>query len=189
MRDPLSKSPPQSVEGEAGASSRMSTEGMLSLLRDLVAHKGYANAAVVAAVGRSEAASLDGELLELLHHVLIANRFWICAVRRTPFIAAREAGVPRTLGALRDAFRATQDEELAWISAATEEDCAAMLTDPLIPGGACTVAVALTQVCMHSHAHRAQIARLLRRHELVPPQTDFIVWVTQRHPPAWDASS
>ena len=64
---------------------------MLTLLRDLVAHKGHANAAVLAAVGGSEVASADSELVDLLHHVLIANRFWICAVRRVPFSAAHEA--------------------------------------------------------------------------------------------------
>jgi uncharacterized damage-inducible protein DinB len=160
---------------------------MLRLLRDLVAHKGHANAALLAAVQRSEVATADVELLELLHHILIANRFWICAVRQVPFIAAREASTPRTIVSLLEAFRATQDEEWTWISAATEEDCAATLTDPLIPGGECHVGEAFVQVCMHSHAHRAQIAKILRRHGVVPPQTDFIVWLTQRLQPNWDA--
>ena len=135
---------------------------------------------------RSEAALLDVELVELLHHILIANRFWICAVRRVPFIAAREVNVPRSLVSLLDAFKTTQDEELAWIGAATEEDCAETLTDALIPGGRCSVGEALTQVCMHSHAHRAQIAKMLRRHGLVPLQTDFILWLPERPRPEWD---
>ena len=160
---------------------------MLSLLRDLLAHKGHANAALLAAVRRSEAASLDIDLLELLHHILIANRFWICSVRQAPFLAADEAGVPRALASLGDAFRATHDEEIAWISAATEEDLAARLTDPRIPGGHCSVGEALTQVCLHSHAHRAQVARMLRGHGATPPQTDFILWLADRRPPEWDA--
>ena len=159
---------------------------MLGLLRDLIAHKGHENAALLAAVRRSEAALLDVELVELLHHILIANRFWICAVRRVPFIAAREVNVPRSLVSLLDAFKTTQDEELAWIGAATEEDCAETLTDALIPGGRCSVGEALTQVCMHSHAHRAQIAKMLRRHGLVPLQTDFILWLPERPRPEWD---
>ena len=160
---------------------------MLTLLRDLVAHKGHANAAVLAAVGGSEVASADSELVDLLHHVLIANRFWICAVRQMPFSAAHEASVPRASGPLLEAFRATQHEADAWLAAATEADCAATLTDPLIPGGQCSVGDALTQVCMHSHAHRAQIAKMLRHHGVVPPQTDFIVWLTARPRPAWGA--
>lgn len=162
---------------------------MLSLLQDLVAHKGHANAALLAAVRRSEAAAADGELVDLLHHILIANRFWITAVRGVPFIEAREANVHRTLASLIDAFRATQDEESAWIAAASEEDCAATLTHPLIPGGACTVGAALTQVCLHSQAHRAQVAKMLRRHGGVPPQTDFIVWLVERQPPDWDSAA
>lgn len=110
---------------------------MLTLLRDMVAHKGHANAAVLAAVGGSESASADGELVDLM-------------------------------------------------TAATEADCAATLTDPLIPGGQCSVGDALTQVCLHSHAHRAQIARMLRRHGVVPPHTDLVLWLTERRAPEWD---
>ena len=161
---------------------------MLTLLRDLVAHKGHANAAVLAAVRGSEVASADSELVDLLHHVLIANRFWICAVRRMPFSAAHEANVARAIGPLCEAFRATQHEEDAWMTAATEADCAAMLTDPLIPGGQCSVGDALTQVCLHSHAHRAQIAKMLRRYGVVPPQTDFIVWLTERPQAEWEVT-
>lgn len=158
---------------------------MLGLLRDLVAHKGHANAAFLAAVRRSEAASADGDVLDLLHHILLANRFWISAVRRVPFGAAQEASVSRTLGSLLEAFRATQDEELTWLASATDGDCAATLTDPLIPGGACSIGEAFVQVCMHSHAHRAQIAKLLRRHGAVPPQADFILWLMERRQPEW----
>ena len=158
---------------------------MLTLLRDMIAHKGHATAAVLAAVGGSEAASADGELVELLHHILIANRFWICAVRRVPFNTAHEMSLPRALGPLAKAFQATQSEEDTWLTAAAEGDCAATLTDPLIPGGQCAVGDALTQVCMHSHAHRAQIATLLRRHGVVPPQTDFIFWLAERPRPTW----
>ena len=55
-----------------------------------------------------------------------------------------------------------------------------VLEHPLIPGGRCSVAQALMQVCLHSHGHRAQLAKLLRGHEIVPPQSDFIVWLHHR---------
>ena len=162
---------------------------MLNLLRDLVAHKGHANAALLGAVRRNDSAATDAELLDLLHHILIANRFWITAVRRVPFVHAQEANVPRTIVSLIDAFRATQDEEAAWMAAATEEDCTVTLTHPLIPGGSCSVGAALTQVCLHSQGHRAQIAKMLRRHGGVPPQTDFIVWLVERQAPDWDGGA
>lgn len=161
---------------------------MLRLLQDLVAHKGHSNAAFLSAVRRSATAAADVELLELLHHILIANRFWICSIRRAPFLVEREAGTSRAIAPLAEAFRATQNEEQTWLATATEEDCAAVLTEPLIPGGSCQVGEALVQVCMHSHAHRAQIARLLRGHGVVPPQTDFILWLRERRLPEWDVA-
>ena len=36
------------------------------------------------------------------------------------------------------------------------------------------------QVCMHSHGHRAQIAKMFRRHGGVPPMTDFIIWLVNK---------
>ncbi len=158
---------------------------MLSLLRDLVAHKGHADAAVLEAVGGTEPSASDQQILDLLHHILIANRFWICAVRRVPFIGVGDAGGARDLMSLREIFKATHEEEMTWLGLATEENCAARLNDPLIPGGGCSVGEALTQVCMHSHAHRIQIAKLLRQHGVVPPQTDFILWLSERRPPEW----
>ena len=53
---------------------------MLEMLRDLIAHKGHANAAVLAAIRQNEAAASDPELFELLHHILLANRFWLLSV-------------------------------------------------------------------------------------------------------------
>ena len=50
---------------------------MLETLRDLVAHKGYANAAILQAIARSDAAQADEGLNSLLHHVLLATRFWM----------------------------------------------------------------------------------------------------------------
>jgi len=38
----------------------------------------------------------------------------------------------------------------------------------------------LQQVCLHSHGHRAQIARIYRALGGTPPMMDFIVWVAQR---------
>jgi hypothetical protein len=50
---------------------------MLELLRDLIAHKGFANAALLTAVQQNEAAASDPEVCELLQHILLANRFWL----------------------------------------------------------------------------------------------------------------
>lgn len=154
-------------------------------LRDLVAHKGHATAALLACIRQSEAASTDAELLGLLHHILIANRFWICAVRGLPFDLAREGDVPLAISTLAAAFRVTQEEEQTWISLATEPDCARVLTGALIPGGRCTAGEALLQVCLHGQGHRSQIAKMLRGRGVTPPPTDFILWRVRRPLPEW----
>jgi uncharacterized damage-inducible protein DinB len=161
---------------------------MLERLRDLVAHKGYANAAILSAVGDHEAAAADRELNALLHHVLLANRFWMLAILGLPFAAEDESRPSRSFGELVQRFASTQEQESRWLAAASEADLARVLRDPLIPGGQCSVAEALLQVCMHSHGHRAQVATRLRQHGAVPPPTDFINWLTSRPAAAWPLS-
>ena len=53
---------------------------MLEMLRDLVAHKGHANAALLTAIRQNPTAASDPELWELPHHILLANRFWLLTV-------------------------------------------------------------------------------------------------------------
>ena len=158
---------------------------MLEMLRDLIAHKGHANAAMLTAIRRSETAWSDPELCELLHHVLLANRFWVLSVLGQSFVHDDEARAADSIDALLARYAGTQAQESAWLAAATEADLERVLTSPLIPGGACSVSQALMQVCLHSHGHRAQLAKLLRRHGGVPPSTDFIRWLAGRPAAEW----
>ena len=160
---------------------------MLPLLRDLVAHKGYANAAMLTAIGDSAATAADPELVDLFHHVLVANRFWLLTVTGAPFVVEHEARPAGSLAELTDRYRETQQQETAWLAGASEDDLARWLESPLIPGARCSVAQAWMQVCLHSHGHRAQGATLLRRHGGVPPSTDFILWLPERRAPQWPA--
>ena len=59
---------------------------MLEMLRDLVAHKGHANAALLDAIRGNRAAADDAEIRELLHHVLLANPFWLLTILGQPFV-------------------------------------------------------------------------------------------------------
>ncbi|MGD9903291.1 MAG: DinB family protein [Vicinamibacterales bacterium] len=161
---------------------------MLATLRDLVAHHGHANAMLLAAIGSDSGAAADPEILDLLHHVLLANRFWLVTVLGQPFDQPHESRPAASLDALVERYGATHDEQSAWLAGATEADLDRVLVSPLIPGGQCTVAQAVLQVCLHGHGHRAQIAKLLRRHGTVPPQTDFIVWLTHRSAAASSSS-
>ena len=152
---------------------------MLEMLRDLLAHKGHANAAVLTAIRQNPTAASDPELWELLHHMLLANRFWLLSVLGLPFVQEDEAPSP-SFDALIQRYGVTQAQEATWLETATESDLARILEDALIPSGRCSVSQAFMQVCLHSHGHRAQCAKLLRRHGGVPPPTDFILWLTAR---------
>ena len=159
---------------------------MLEMLRDLVAHKGHANAALLGAIRQNDAAASDLELCELLNHVLIANRFWLLAVLGLPFVFEDESRPSGSFDALIRRYWSTQEQESTWLATATEADLARVLENPLIPGGTCSVSQALMQVCMHSHGHRAQGAKLFRRHGGVAPMTDFISWLPGRPTAEWD---
>jgi len=158
---------------------------LLDMLKDLVAHKGYANASFLASVQGSKDAARDPEVRELLHHVLISNRFWISSILGLAFNVEEEVRSTRTLAELVTAFRRTQEIEESWLDRPSASDLQATIEDARIPGGKRTVAEAVMQVCLHSHGHRAQGAKLLRRHGVTPPSTDFILWVAQRNRAEW----
>ena len=75
----------------ASRSGLLGFRAMLQMLRDLVDHKGHANAALLNAIRQNAAAAADPELRELLHHVLLANRFWLLAVLGLPFVLEDES--------------------------------------------------------------------------------------------------
>ncbi|AMY08310.1 DinB superfamily protein [Luteitalea pratensis] len=158
------------------------------MLRDLIAHKGHANAALLHAIQQNGPAASDPELWELLHHVLLANRFWLLTVLGVPFVHQDEARPSLSFNALIERYGSTQTEETAWLDTATESDLERIVEDALIPNGKCFVAQAFMQVCLHSHGHRAQCAKLLRRHGGVPPATDFILWLTSRPRAEWSVA-
>ncbi|CAN5718729.1 DinB family protein [soil metagenome] len=153
---------------------------MLQMTRDLIAHKEYANTEMLTAIRDHPEASNDRELLELLHHILVSNRFWTLTCQALPFDREQEIIVPETLDELIRNYEATQREENAWVASLSEVDLVRMIDSPLIAGARCTLAQALMQVCMHSQGHRAQCAKMLRRFGGTPPMTDFILWLANR---------
>ena len=157
----------------------------MQMLRDLVDHKGHANAAMLRAIGENAAASADPEVLELLEHILVANRFWLLSIRGEPFVLEEESRPAASFETLVEKYAASHTQECAWLDTATDSDLERVLASPLIPHGACSVRNAILQVCLHSHGHRAQCAKLLRRHGSTPPMTDFVLWVVDRPRPEW----
>jgi uncharacterized damage-inducible protein DinB len=158
---------------------------MIDMLRDLVEHKAWASAALLTAIRNSATAADDQGLRTLLHHIILANRFWLFSCLGLPFAIDTESRVPGSLAGVADVFRTTHASESEWMSGISESDLGTRLEGSLIPGGSCSVAQAYMQVCLHSQGHRSQCATRLRSLGGQPPVTDFIVWVTDRPPAQW----
>ena len=158
---------------------------MLALLQDLVRHKVYANASLLKSIREHEAAARDEELRKLLHHILLANRFWFLLTVGAPFDAEAESQAPDSLDDLTAAFRATHARELDWVSQMQESEITRLLETPYIPGHKFSVGEAAMQVCLHSHGHRCQCATKLRSLGGEPPPMDFILWVKERPAANW----
>jgi uncharacterized damage-inducible protein DinB len=159
---------------------------MLPMLQDLVQHKWYANAAMIKAIGQHEAAAQDLELRKTLHHILLANRYWLSLLLTLPFVLEEESRIPESLAIVAAQYQETQAREVTWLAEAQEADLAGLLETPFMPGVTYSVAQALMQVCLHSHGHRAQCTTRLRSLGGTPPATDFILWLKERPAPDWD---
>src|SRR5262249_51910770 len=122
-----------------------------------------------------------------LHHMLVANRFWLLAMLREPFAEDVETRVPDSLEPVIAAFRNTHERETAWVAGDAGSHLSDWLEDSRIPGGRCLVAAALTQVCLPSQGPRSQVAKMLRALGGAPPMTDFILWRIERPAPPWPA--
>lgn len=158
---------------------------MLAMLRDLIAHKGHANAALLNAILQHEKAARDDELRKLLHHILLANRFWFMLSLGRELALEKESQVPESLETITRQYRETHEQEFEWITRIQESDLARRLETPFIPGYTFSVAEGMMQVCLHSHGHRAQCATRLRLLGGTPPVTDFILWLKERPSPDW----
>ncbi len=135
---------------------------MLAMLQDLVHHKNYANAALLKAIAENAAASSDAELRQILHHVILANRFWLSLFMGQAFDVEGESQVPESMEAVAALYRETHEQEIRWVGELRDEDLNRAVTTSFFPGQSFSVAQALMQVCLHSHGHRAQAAVRLR---------------------------
>jgi uncharacterized damage-inducible protein DinB len=158
---------------------------MLAMLQNLVRHKGYADASLLRATQQNDRAAQDDDLRRLLHHIILANRFWLMQNLNRPFALSEESRVPESLETIVARYRETHIEELEWISGLDETNLARKLESPFIPGGSCSVAESVMQVCMHSHGHRSQCATRLRLLGGTPPALDFILWLKDRPAADW----
>src|ERR1700736_1114202 len=95
---------------------------MIAMIHDLVRHKWHANASLMSAIRQHDVAARDEELRKLLHHILVANRYWLSLTLHREFVREEEARVPDGLGVVIDRYKATEAEELAWLAQCQEQD-------------------------------------------------------------------
>jgi uncharacterized damage-inducible protein DinB len=159
---------------------------MLATLRDLFCHQAFTDAALLNAIRRHETAARDPELRRLLHHTLVAHRYWVQLGQGLPFSLDEETKLPDSLDLIVARYQATQVEEHVWLDALRESDLARAVESPFFPGRLIAIGDALMQVCMHSHGHRSQCATRLRALGGEPPSLDFILWLKDRPVPVWE---
>jgi uncharacterized damage-inducible protein DinB len=152
---------------------------MIDIIQDLVQHKAYANAALLRAICEHKVARGDEELRKLLHHIILANRFWFSLTLGRSFAAELESKVPGSLESdryieklmLRNWTGSRRLQRVSWN---------ADWNHPSFRGKSFSVAQGIMQVCMHSQGHRSQCASRLRGLGGTPPTLDSILWLRQR---------
>ena len=154
---------------------------MLSMIEELIRHKWWANASMLRAIEQYPPAAEDEELRKMLHHILVANRFWLLSVLGHTFEREKEMQMPGNLAAIHERFKETEHLESQWLSSTNESDLERTLaTRTSRLGIDVTVRQAILQICVHSHGHRAQCATRLRAIGGTPPGTDYVLWVKEK---------
>lgn len=105
---------------------------MLAMLRDLVHHKNYANAALLNAIAEHEQASADPELRQLVHHIILANRYWLALFAGHPFDIDNESKVPESYRALATLYRDTHEREVQWLNGLHDSDLDRVVATPFM---------------------------------------------------------
>jgi uncharacterized damage-inducible protein DinB len=158
---------------------------VLATLRDLVQHKNHANAALLSAIAVHDPAASDPELQRQLHHVVLANRFWLALITDSAFDLEREQASPQSLDAIWRLFQDIDERETSWMAALQPSDLEREVVTPFLPGQSFSLTQALLQVCLHTHGHRAQCATRLRELGGTPPAMDFVAWLKDRPAAGW----
>src|SRR6185437_15046031 len=150
---------------------------MLRFIDQLIRHKWWANSNLLRSIEQHPTALDDPELRRLLHHILVANRYWILLTLGQSFVDEKEKRIPESHAALMDQFRDTEQLEIDWLSQITENELDRQIQPRALPGITISVAQAMTQVALHSHGHRSQCTTRLRALGGDPTPMDFVLWV------------
>lgn len=156
-------------------SARLTT--MLHLIDQLIRHKWWANFNLLRSIEDHQPAAENDELRKLLHHILIANRYWLLLSLNQPFIEEEERRIPESHAALMDRFAETERQELNWLANVTSEDLERRIQPRALPGVTISVGQAAIQAVLHSQGHRSQCAGSLRALGGTPAPMDFVLWL------------
>ena len=150
---------------------------MLTMISELIRHKWWANSNLLRAIEQHPPAAEDSELRKLLHHILVANRYWLLLSLNQPFVDEVEKRIPESHKAVIENFSATEKLEMGWLSAVSASDLERSVQPRALPDITITVAQAMLQASLHSHGHRSQCASRLRTLGGTPAPTDFVLWI------------
>lgn len=156
------------------------------MLIDLFHHQASSDASLLNAIRKHNIAANDPDLRSLLHHTLLAHRFWLYLILQMPFDVQQESNMPASLGEVAARYRETQTLENKWLDTLQESDLARLLESPHFAGRRIALSEGMMQVCMHSQGHRSQAAARFRSLGGEPPPTDFIFWLKDRPAPVWE---
>ena len=154
---------------------------MLSIIEELMRHKWWANTSLLRAIEQHPAAAEDEELRKMLHHILVANRFWLLTILGLPFDREPELQIPANLAEIIDRFNETERLESEWLAGAGESELERTLeTRSSRLGIDVSVRQAILQICLHTQGHRPQCATRFRALGGTPPGTDYVLWVKEK---------
>ena len=160
---------------------------MFSLLRDMFAHQGWADAEQWRAIEAVTAARDDEAVRNRLHHIHVVQQafMWTVGDRTVPFTMTTPANFP-TFGALKAYARRVHGEITDQLARITDADLAESVSIPWFKDRPLTItrAEALMQAVMHSQWHRGQNSTRLRELGATPPTLDLIVWYWMGKPAA-----
>jgi uncharacterized damage-inducible protein DinB len=150
----------------------------------LTHHQSWADATLLTAVQAYPNSLHDEQILKTLHHILMAQRIFLSRFLARPFDKEKESQRPEQFDELVELYRATHQEQLAFVTNLNESDLERRFDLPALKSQP-TIAEGLTQIVMHSQNHRGQCLTRLRENGAKPPTLDYILWAKDRPAPAW----
>jgi uncharacterized damage-inducible protein DinB len=160
---------------------------MLNLLSSLTHHHAWADATLLTAVQAHPDSLHDEQILKTLHHIVIVQRVFLHRFLDRPFDKEKESQRPESFDQLIQLYRATHEEQLAFVTNLTEADLERRFEMPVLKSHP-TLAEGLTQVVMHSQNHRGQCLTRLRENGAKPPTLDYILWAKDHPAPSWPST-